>query len=83
MENNGIEWIKLGQGAFCINRINGGNRKLGGKWRKQEKMGKCVTGNLKKRMSRAFATCANKPKVSFEQSKSCKMKKNGKFSEQM
>ena len=34
-------------------------------------------------MSRAFATCANKPKVSFEQSKSCKMKKNGKFSEQM
>ena len=60
-----------------------GNRKLGEKWRKQEKMGKCVTGNLKKRMSRAFATCANKPKVSFEQSKSCKMKKNGKFSEQM
>ena len=40
-----------------------------------KKWGKCVTGNLKKRMSRAFATCANKPKVSFEQSKSFKIKK--------
>ena len=76
-----MDQIRIG----CIMRQQDqwGNRKLGGKWRKQEKMGKCVTGNLKKRMSRAFATCANKPKVSFEQSKSCKMKKNGKFSEQM
>ena len=56
MENNGIEWIKLGQGAYCINRINGGNRKLGGKWRKQEKMGKMCEGKLEKIKSRAFAT---------------------------
>ena len=57
MEKNWIEWIKLGYGAYCINRING--VKLGLKWRKQGKMGKCVTGNLKKSKSRAFATPAN------------------------
>ena len=47
------------------------------------KNGKMCDGKLEKSKSRAFATQANKPKVSFEQSKSCKMKKNGKFSEQM
>ena len=47
------------------------------------KNGKNVWRESWKNKSRAFATQANKPKVSFEQSKSCKMKKNGKFSEQM
>ena len=58
MKINGIEWNKLGQGAYCIIRINGGNRKLGGKMEKIGKIGKiwkkCVTGNLKKSNSRAF-----------------------------
>ena len=46
MENNWTEWIKLGQGAYCINRTNRGNKRLGGKWRKQEKTGKMCDGKL-------------------------------------
>ena len=45
-----------------------GNRKLGGKWRKQEKKGKMCDGKLEKSKSRAFATQVNKPEVSFQQS---------------
>ena len=52
MENNGIEWNKMELGAYCTIRINGGNRKLGGKMEKIRKIGeiwkKCVTGNFKK-----------------------------------
>ena len=69
MKINGIEWNKLGQGAYCIISINVGHRILGGKWvKKWENFDKMCDGKLEKSKSRAFATQASKPKVSFEQS---------------
>ena len=72
MGQNGSNWdrvhiVSIGPIGETRDQVeNGENRK---------KQGKCVMVNLNKSKSRAFATQANKPKVSFEQSKSFKIKK--------
>ena len=72
MGQNGSNWEKVQTvsiGSMGETKNNVENGEIRKNWEK------CVTGNLKKSKSRAFATRAYKPKVSLEQSKSCKIKK--------
>ena len=76
-----MKWKIMGQNGSNQDRVHTvsigsmGKQKIRWKMEKIGKNGKMCDGKLEKSKSRAFATQANKPKVSFEQSKSFKIKK--------